>query len=260
VTKKGGQLQRMEGAGARKRRRIDDADQKKEFRQKMKENSQFQEKERLRHIEKRKMKKVEYQLPRLELENERLAHEKLKKKYKKTKDQLCAVETHVEFLEGAFLSSKETRISATVSETFLAKVKLNEKTFYSFFGMTIALFESLLLSVTPIYNDTTMKGKKRIWKKETTKLIVETMLLMTLFWLQIYPHKDLLSILFNIHPQSAIKYLHMMIVSLRKVLEKEIAWPTKEEWVYHLETFNKWLPPTLKGCISVVDGTEIQIL
>jgi hypothetical protein len=120
----------------------------------MKENSQFQENERLRHIEKRKMKKVENQLLRTELENERLAHEKLKK-YKKTKDQLHTVETHVEFLEGALLSSKETRISARVSETFHAKVKLNEKTFYSFFGMTIALFESLLLSVTPIYNDTT---------------------------------------------------------------------------------------------------------
>jgi predicted nuclease with TOPRIM domain len=119
----------MEGAGARKRRRIDDADWKKEICQKMKENSQFQEKERLRHIEKRKMKKVENQLLRTELENERLAHEKLKNKYRKIKDQLHAVETCVEFLEGALLSSKETRISATVSETFLAKVKLNEKPF-----------------------------------------------------------------------------------------------------------------------------------
>jgi hypothetical protein len=102
-----------------------------------------------------------------------------------------------------------------------------------------------------------MKGEKRIQKKEATKFTVETTLLMTLFWLQIYPHMDLLSILFNIHPQSAIKYLHKMIVSLRKVLEKEIAWPTEEEWECHLETFNKWLPPTLKGCISVVDGPEI---
>jgi hypothetical protein len=65
--------------------------------------------------------------------------------------------------------------------------------------MTIALFESLLLSVTPIYNDTTMKGEKRIQKKETTKLTRETTLLITLFLLQIYLHMDLLSIFFNIH-------------------------------------------------------------
>ncbi len=118
----------------------------------------------------------------------------------------------------------------------------------------IALFESFFLSVTLIYNDTTMKGEKRIWKKETTKLTVERTLLMTLFWLQIYLHMDLLSILFNIHPQSAMKYLRRMIVSLRKVLEKEIVWPTEEEWACHLETFKKWLPPTLKGCIYIVDG------
>jgi hypothetical protein len=43
----------MEGAGVRKRRRIDDADWKKEFCEKMKENCEFQEKERLRHILKR---------------------------------------------------------------------------------------------------------------------------------------------------------------------------------------------------------------
>ena len=119
----------MEGAGARKRKRVDDADHKKEFHQRMKENSAFQEKERFRHIEKRKLKKVEVQLLRTELENERVAHEKLKKKYKKTKDQLRAAETHVEFLEAALLSSKETRISATVSESFISKVKLNEKPF-----------------------------------------------------------------------------------------------------------------------------------
>jgi hypothetical protein len=38
------------------------------------------------------MKKVEYQLPRSELEDERMGHEKLKK-CKKAKDQLHAVET-----------------------------------------------------------------------------------------------------------------------------------------------------------------------
>ena len=151
----------MEGAGARKRKRVDDADCKKVFRQRMKENNAIQEKERLRHIEKRKLKKVEVQLLRTELENERVAHEKLKKKYKKTKDQLQTVETHVEFLEAVLLSSKETRISATVSECFLSKVKLNDKTFCSFFGIKITLFESLLLLVIPNLNDTTMKGEKR---------------------------------------------------------------------------------------------------
>lgn len=154
---------------------------------------------------------------------------------------------------------KDESISSGIAVSFIEKVKSNEKTFKTFFGVSIMAFQALLLSVLPIYKETTLQGDERQRARKVEKIPVDSVLYMTLFWLREYPPMALLSILFNLHPRTAIKYIRRMILSLRKTLGNEIQWPTEEKWNENLEIFNQWLPPMLKGCISVVDGTEIRI-
>jgi hypothetical protein len=78
---------------------------------------------------------------------------------------------------------------------------------------------------------------------------------MTLFWLQEYPTMTLLSALFHFHPQT----LQRMVSTLVKVLKDEIKWPSEEEWQALLQKFNPLLPPSLSGCVSIIDGSEFQI-
>jgi hypothetical protein len=66
----------------------------------------------------------------------------------------------------------------------------------------------------------------------------------------------LLSAFFLHHPRTLIKYLRKMVKALKEALRNEITWPQDEEWEELLKTYNPLLPPSLKGCITVVDGSE----
>jgi hypothetical protein len=50
-----------------------------------------------------------------------------------------------------------------------------------------------------------------------------------------------------------------MVKALKEALRHEIMWSCNEEWEELLKTHNLLLPPSLKGCITVVDGSEFQI-
>jgi hypothetical protein len=50
-----------------------------------------------------------------------------------------------------------------------------------------------------------------------------------------------------------------MVKELKEALRNEITWPCNEEWEELLKTSHPLLPPSLKGCITVVDGSEFQI-
>ncbi len=57
-------------------------------------------------------------------------------------------------------------------------------------------------------------------------------------------------------PTNPHQILRKMVKALKEALRNEITWPQDEEWEELLKTYNPLLPPSLKGCITVVDGSE----
>jgi hypothetical protein len=47
-----------------------------------------------------------------------------------------------------------------------------------------------------------------------------------------------------------------MVKALKEALRNEKTWPKDEEWEELLKAYHPLLPPSLKGCITVVDGSE----
>ncbi len=124
-------------------------------------------------------------------------------------------------------------------------------------GVDCANFDILLEEVQILYGNLTLSGKQRVHEKKKTDLIpIELVLAMTLFWLWEYPSMMLLSAIFLHHPQTLIKYLRRMVKALKEALRNEITWPQDEEWEELLKTYIPLLPLSLRGCITVVDGSE----
>jgi hypothetical protein len=133
---------------------------------------------------------------------------------------------------------------------FLERVKKDERMLEILLGVDCANFDILLEEVQIPYGNLTFSGKQTVHEKKKTDLIpIELVLAMTLFWLWEYPSMMLLSAIF-------LHHLRRMVKALKEAKRNEITWPQDEEWEELLKTYYPLLPPSLKGCITVVDGSE----
>ena len=176
------------------------------------------------------------------------------------KSRLTSAEIQCEVMDIVNLRTSLPVEMAPKEINFCEKLKADQKVYKKLLGIPLSDFNGLLDEVTDAYKMTTMSGNTRKHMQSKDELLpLETVLIMTLFWLREYPSMTLLSSLFLLHPRTLIKFLQRMVSALAKVLRKEISWPSEEEWQVLLEKFNPLLPPSLLGCIAVVDGSEFKI-
>ncbi len=55
-------------------------------------------------------------------------------------------------------------------------------------------------------------------------------LLMTLWWLRLYPTLHQISLIFDLHPSTVARHLQHTTQVLHNILHTEIQWPTNAEW------------------------------
>lgn len=250
------------GIGATRNFKIQSRRASQQYRKRKKDNQEFIEKKKRHNKRYNDKLKIKIKKKEIELELAQTKIEKLTLKCQKLKTANMNVETQLSIIDDytIIVESSSNGQTWTIEDKLLESNDLLKQNC----GLNCEEFNQLLNRIANSYQEYTFAGQKRKRiRKEESPHSLQKILILTLIWLRQYPHMCLLSLLFNIHARTLIKYIRRMICALAECLENEIQWPSEPQWQIHIENFNKWLPlmpyPDLKNCICVVDGSEIKI-
>ncbi|KAJ5073650.1 thap domain protein [Anaeramoeba ignava] len=200
-----------------------------------------------------------------------------KKTYQKRIEKDCLIKVHGETFKKLekMLIEKETwnhliqRILTRLSEFSLKEQlkqnEVDEKNNISFLdsllnddsqlkdltGLSRGSFTEVLKKVEQENEKT--RSEKKSPNKQTKKLSIPHILLMTLIWLKHALSFGALAAFFKISKTTVSRYLHFMIEILRTVLEDQIRWPNEDEMKRNNEI---WETDKILDCAGVLDCTD----
>ena len=228
--------------------------------QKQLANQQYNK--RYRFEQKTKLNQMATTIQRQQLE---IAH--LSEELKATKELNESLTQQVETLQQP-KQQNATPTSTTTSVDLGRLFELNtlstHRRAYRLIGMPILIFESLFKLFTQQKPSNHRPPQFPSNQNPNTpssshSLSDRLQLLITLYWLRVYPTMITLEAIFNIHERTLTRIIRGCLAILESVLSTQVKWPTPDEFAALLNEEKDAVVPGLEKGVCIVDGSIFRI-